>query len=103
MSGKDLRGVRWAAAAFLALTAAAGAQSTTWTGAVSADWLVAGNWSSGLPSVARDAIIPAAPSVQPVVAAPGATCRALTLAGGATLTLNATCDVAGGATLDGAF
>ena len=72
----------------LVLAASELSGQTTWTGAVSSNWSLGTNWSAGVPTSAIDAIIasatPNAPSTSGVV---GATCRALTVNAGATLTI----------------
>lgn len=66
--------------------------SFTWTGAVSADWATAGNWSGGLVPTAADSVfIPAGTPNAPSVDAP-AVARTLVLADNATLAL-ATADL----------
>ncbi len=60
-----------------------------WTGAVSTDWFVAGNWSSNsVPTSADNVVIPAAPSNQPQINAAGAVCNNITIDSGASLTMN---------------
>ncbi len=50
--------------AALALTGVSRAQTVTWTGAVSNDWFVAGNWSPPtVPGPTSDVVIPAGPGV----------------------------------------
>ena len=72
----------------LALIPSPGVAQTTWTGAVSADWGVAGNWSAGVPTASVDAVVPTGAPNQPSTAGvAGATCRDLALNAGATLTI----------------
>ncbi|WP_232066237.1 hypothetical protein [Hymenobacter sp. BT18] len=61
--------------------------STTWTGAVSSDWFTAANWSDGVPTATLDATIPGSAPRMPTVTVGTATAKALTINGGATLTL----------------
>ncbi len=76
----------------------------TWTGAVSTDWSVAGNWSpAGVPNNTRDVVVPSSPSRMPALTT---SCSALTLtvSTGATLNLNAVnCQVGGNVIADGAI
>ncbi|MCC3156481.1 T9SS type A sorting domain-containing protein [Hymenobacter sp. 15J16-1T3B] len=63
---------------------------TTWTGAVSTDWLTAGNWTAGVPSATLSASIPAGLTRYPVLNAAGSPPAAvldLTLQTGASLAL----------------
>ncbi|MBO9562132.1 MAG: hypothetical protein J7621_05130 [Niastella sp.] len=80
------------------------AQSTSWTGAVSTSWRNAANWTNGIPSSTRDAIIGDASftgSFQPVISR-SATAKSVTLGGtrASTLTLSRTLTVAGGITIN---
>jgi len=53
-----------------------GSTSRTWTGAVSDDWNLAGNWSpAGVPGWNDDVLIPATAPFMPVVRNPGLSCR----------------------------
>jgi hypothetical protein len=63
-----------------------------WTGSISTDWSVAGNWNRGVVPTSSDRVLlRSAPSNQPhVTSDPGtpAQCGALTIASGATLTID---------------
>jgi surface protein len=51
---------------------------TEWTGNVSSDWFVAGNWTAGVPTVIHLAFIPdVSPNPFPVINMSGATCKYL--------------------------
>ncbi|MCM2323429.1 MAG: C25 family cysteine peptidase [Oligoflexia bacterium] len=68
--------------------------TTTWTGLLSNDWFSAGNWNGGVPTANLNCKIFSAANA-PVISAPGAVCKSLTLGTGSlTLTNGA------GATLD---
>jgi subtilisin-like proprotein convertase family protein len=61
----------------------------TWTGALSDDWNVAGNWSPvGVPGWNDDALIPASTPFMPVVRNPGLSCREVIVAPGGELHIN---------------
>ncbi len=80
----------------LALAASSPAQSTDWTGAVSSDWSVTGNWTAGVPDSVSDALVPATATTFPDttgVADPA--CLDLTVESGATLTLGSDLEVHG--------
>ena len=78
--------------------------ATSWTGAVSTDWFTAGNWTSGVPTTALDATIPAAQPRYPVLTAGTANAQTLTLASGATLTQSGgTLNLTGNFTNTGTF
>ena len=66
--------------------------NVTWTGSVSDDWNVAGNWSSGevpnSPDIVTIPTTPAGGNFPEVKAGTTATCADLTVASGATLTVN---------------
>ncbi|KAA9325025.1 SBBP repeat-containing protein [Adhaeribacter soli] len=63
--------------------------SFTWTGATSTDWNVASNWSgNAVPSATSDVTIPAGLSRYPVISSGTATAKDLTIASGASLTIN---------------
>jgi hypothetical protein len=71
-----------------------------WTGAVSTEWNLAGNWSGGIPTSADDVTIPPALTNYPVVSTAAANAKTVTLTTGAgaqpTLTVSAnTLTVAG--------
>lgn len=70
--------------------APASATESIWTGSVSTDWFNPLNWcGSLLPSATIDAIIPGAGiSNMPVIGANGAVCKTISIATGATLTIN---------------
>lgn len=78
------------------------AQQTTWTGALSASWGTAGNWSNGVPNATTSAVIlnavPFNPSTNGVA---GAACLNLTVAAGRVLDIAAgfPLEVNGNATL----
>ena len=60
--------------------------ATLWTGALSTDWFIGGNWSGGVPAASTDALIPIVASNRyPLVSAGAAVARALTVSTGATL------------------
>jgi hypothetical protein len=62
-----------------------GASSTTWTGATDTDWFTAGNWSSGLPTSAKNCVIEDVAN-DPVIGSSGAVCDSLTNNGVITMT-----------------
>ena len=65
------------------------AVSNLWTGAASANWFDAGNWSVGVPTNTIGAIILATPANQPIIASNNtATADSLVIQSGATLTNN---------------
>jgi len=67
------------------------AVSNLWTGAASADWFDAGNWSVGVPTNTIGAIILATPANQPIIASNNtATADSLVIQSGAMLTNNGT-------------
>ncbi|TGE16435.1 T9SS type A sorting domain-containing protein [Hymenobacter elongatus] len=70
---------------------------TTWTGATSSDWFEPANWTGGVPTASRDALIPAGVVHNPVIGAGAAAVDDLTLQGG---TLNIT---GGTLSVQGAF
>ncbi len=75
-------------ALFLAAAAPAWAIDRTWTGASSANWATAGNWTpSGVPGAADRAIIPAVVR-PPVISAAPATINQLQVQAGGLLTIN---------------
>lgn len=61
---------------------------TTWTGATSTAWNLAGNWSAGIPDANDDVIIPNVTNA-PLISAAGALAKSVTVQSGATLTINA--------------
>jgi len=72
--------------AFAAFGSAASAQTTTWTGAVSGTWQVAGNWTAGIPNTSTDAVVPAVATPPSVFLGNGG-CRDLTIEAGGSLTV----------------
>ena len=61
---------------------------TNWTGAVSSDWSVAGNWSGGVPTSGTDVVIPSGtPNTPSTAGVTTPACRDLTVNAGATLTI----------------
>jgi hypothetical protein len=63
--------------------------SNFWTGTVSTDWFVNGNWGTGSAPTNMDAvIIPSAPSNQPLIGLPGAVCLDITINPDASLTMS---------------
>jgi hypothetical protein len=85
-------------------TATAPIGGRTWTGAVSTDWNVAGNWNpAAVPTNADDVVIPSGPANMPTVTA---SCSAKSLTVNSTATLNLgsfNCQVAGNVFADGAI
>jgi hypothetical protein len=82
---------------------AAMAQSTTtWTGNTSTDWNTATNWSAGVPTADKDAILPATAVRAPLITSGMATMRGLTVGGLVTQT-GGTLDVRGDLTNNGTF
>ncbi|HRF99629.1 MAG TPA: T9SS type A sorting domain-containing protein [Bacteroidia bacterium] len=61
--------------------AAATPSLSTWVGGTSTDWFTASNWcGSGIPSSTTDVLVPSSrPVFMPVINAPGAACRSLTV------------------------
>ncbi len=63
--------------------------SGEWTGAVSTDWHDLANWCDGfVPNSATDVTIPAGPSNMPLISNADATCRNITIANTASLTIS---------------
>ncbi|MFN8116464.1 MAG: T9SS type A sorting domain-containing protein [Bacteroidia bacterium] len=62
-------------------TVAATPSLSTWVGGTSTDWFTASNWcGSGIPSSTTDVLVPSSrPVFMPVINAPGAACRSLTV------------------------
>lgn len=61
-----------------------------WTGGVNTDWFNTGNWGGcAIPTCAIDAIIPPSSANQPVIYAPGAACKSISINPGSSLTINA--------------
>lgn len=79
------------------------ADSTAWTGAVSTDWNVAGNWSANkVPTTATAILIPASALRMPTVASnTGAACYNITIESGATLTVESDSTQGGSLTISG--
>src|SRR5262249_56110377 len=46
------------------------AQTTNWTGAISENWFIAGNWTAGVPTSATSAILSQVPVNPTVIAGP---------------------------------
>ncbi|AXE18440.1 hypothetical protein DR864_12095 [Runella rosea] len=60
----------------------------TWTGCVSTDWAVAGNWADGtVPTAADDVVIPSAPTNQPTLSTT-ATAKSVEVRTGASLSIS---------------
>jgi hypothetical protein len=77
--------------------------NNTWTGAVSTDWNIAGNWCGGIPTSATNVIIPSGGN-QPTISS-AATCAGVIINSGATLTISGsnTLSVKGDWQNDGTF
>ncbi len=60
------------------LTYVAPVTMTTWTGNVSQDWFMAGNWTAGVPTSTIDALIPTGRPLYPVIGSGAAATRNLT-------------------------
>lgn len=59
---------------------------TSWTGAASTDWYTAGNWTAGVPTATRDALVAEVSTGRyPLIGAGTAAAQSLTLASGAIL------------------
>ena len=83
----DANGASRQAPATLTITMPAGT-STTWTGAVSADWTDCQNWSYGrLPGATIDATVPGGTPHDPVLASGPGTVQTLSVASGTSLTV----------------
>jgi len=65
-------------AALIAVSSSAQAQ-TSWTGSVSTDWFMAGNWSAGLPGPAQDVELNTVTTNPTVINVPGAAAQNLTI------------------------
>lgn len=76
-----------------------------WTGAVSTNWFVSGNWSTGtIPNTAVAITIPSALSNYPLISAGTAACNAITIQSGASVTVsNATLQISGAITNSGSI
>ena len=85
-------------------TGVATATATTWTGNVSTDWFVAGNWTDGVPTASLDATIPSGRPNMPSVGTGTATAKSLTINSSATVTLSGgTLDLKGDFINNGTF
>jgi hypothetical protein len=75
-----------------------------WTGTISTDWNVSGNWSSGVPASATSIVIPSVTN-QPVIGAAGGVCHDIIVLSGATLTISGsnTLTIGGNWTNNGSF
>ena len=62
--------------------------NNTWTGVVSTDWNIAGNWCGGIPTSATNVIIPSGGN-QPTISS-SAICAGININSGATLTISGT-------------
>lgn len=72
----------------LLLTINSASAQTTWTGAAgTAAWGTNGNWTSSAPNAGVDAIIPTGKSVYPNLSTVSGTCRTLSIASGASVTV----------------
>jgi hypothetical protein len=61
----------------------------SWTGMLSNDWMDASNWiTEAVPTATTDIFITAGAPYMPVISAPGAECRDITISGGSSLTIN---------------
>lgn len=79
--------------------------ATLWTGAVSSNWFVPGNWSTGtIPNSAVAITIPSSLATYPLVASGTAACNAITIESGAAVTVsNATLQISGVITNSGSI
>ncbi|MBK8847266.1 MAG: T9SS type A sorting domain-containing protein [Bacteroidetes bacterium] len=60
-----------------------------WSGGVNTDWFNTGNWGGcAIPSCTIDAIIPPSSANQPIISAPGAACKNITINAGSSLGIN---------------
>jgi hypothetical protein len=88
----------------LSVTYVAPVTLTSWTGAVSNDWFMAGNWTAGVPTATLDALISAGTPRMAFITASTATARNLTVNSGASLLMNdGTLDVRANFTNNGTF
>lgn len=75
-----------------------------WTGTVSTNWFVTGNWSTGLlPSSANNVVIPSGLTNYPVITGSTATTQSLSIQTGASVTVNSTLQISGSITNSGTF
>ena len=104
-AAQDAAGNGSAASSTFSLTYVVGTSiATTWTGTISTDWFMAGNWSAGVPTITSDASIPGGTPFTPVLNTGTATTRGLTIGAGAALTqVGGTLDVRGDLTNNGTF
>ncbi len=72
---------------------------TVWTGTVSTDWFAADNWDNGVPTARLDARLPAGARRYPSLDGGAAEVRALTIDGGASLSMGSSFLSINGATL----
>ncbi len=72
-----------------------GAFNNSWTGSISNDWFIAGNWTCKVPDIETDATIPGSLLRYPVISTGIAQCKNLTLDNGSSLTNNAELQIAG--------
>jgi len=79
--------------------------SASWTGAVSTNWFVSGNWSTGtIPNTAVAITIPSALSNYPLISTGTAACNTITIQSGASVTVtNATLQISGAITNSGSI
>jgi len=78
--------------------------TVTWTGAVSTDWFIAGNWTGGLPTAVTDVLIPAGAPRYPSIGSGTASTLNISLQSGASLTMTGgTLNVNGTWVNDGTF
>ena len=65
-------------------------EGATWTGAVSSNWSISGNWNGNIvPTLSNNAIIPSGLGTYPIISSStGANCNNLTVENGASLTIN---------------
>ncbi|MGI4741345.1 MAG: endo-1,4-beta-xylanase [Janthinobacterium lividum] len=76
---------------------------TTWTGAVSADWFTAGNWTAGVPTATTDVLIGSG-AASPAITTGTASAASLTIAAGSTLSQRGgTLNLAGNLLANGTF
>lgn len=75
--------------------------TNTWSGAVSNNWSVAGNWCGGVPTSSHDVVIPQSASRMPVISS-YAVCRNISIENNASLSVGSANLIVGGlATLEG--
>jgi hypothetical protein len=63
---------------------------TIWTGAINTNWFTAGNWTRGVPNSLMNATIPTGLTNYPTINAANATCKNISIANGAQLTILST-------------